>query len=270
MGWLTVTATVDASGFAPHAAGPAALSLPATHPNGRSHAGQPVPTYSTVLLAEWPHVVSVSTPPRGVAEPRSSAKSSRAPPKKARKPWVHVPAVYMPGMPSAAVDSRGAVPLAPVSSRTRGSPRHTGGDGDGVAVRLAVGAPLRVWLGVPVGVPVAPLEPEAVPEPLGVPVGLTVSVPVTVPMALLEPEAARVPVAEPLADALRRLATLTPRYVSRASTASVGASPLPPPPPPPAPPLPPPPPAASHSSTDSRSPLAMVLDGTSWLTLTSR
>jgi hypothetical protein len=247
MACVAVTATLDASGFPPHAAAPAALSLPATHPNGRSHAGHPVPTYSTVLLALCPHVVSVSVPPSGVADPRSSAYSSREPPKKARKPDAHVPDVYMPGMPSVAVDTRGAVPATPVSRRTSGSPRHTGGVGDGVAVRLAVGAPVRVPLGVRVGVPV------------GVRVG--------VPVALLEPVTVREPVAEPLADALRRLATLTPRYVRRASTASAGVPPvppLPPPVPPPVPPVlppplpplpPPPPPAASHSSTDSRSPL---------------
>ena len=66
-------------------------------------------------------------------------------------------------------------------------------------------------------------------------------------------------------DGLRRLATLRPRYVSRATT-SVGVSPPPLPPPPP----PPPPPAASHSSTDSRSPPVTRLLGTSWLTLTYR
>ena len=56
-----------------------AFSLPATHANGSAHVGQPVPTYSTVLLAVWPHVVSVSVPPSGVSLPRSSAYSNREP-----------------------------------------------------------------------------------------------------------------------------------------------------------------------------------------------
>ena len=80
------TVSEDASGFDAHTAVATtptppspALSLPARHPNGCAHVGQPVPTYSTVLLALWPHVVTVSTPPSGVVAPRSSAYSSRAP-----------------------------------------------------------------------------------------------------------------------------------------------------------------------------------------------
>ena len=71
-------ATVDASSLLPHV-GDAAWSLPATHANGSAHVGQPVPTYSTVLLALWPHVVMVSVPPSGVDVPSSSAYSSREP-----------------------------------------------------------------------------------------------------------------------------------------------------------------------------------------------
>ena len=55
------------------------MSLPALHANGSAHVGQPVPTYSTVSSAVWPHVVSVSVPPSGVVAPRSSAYSSREP-----------------------------------------------------------------------------------------------------------------------------------------------------------------------------------------------
>ena len=126
----------------------------------------------------------------------------------------------MAGCPDAAVDSGGAVPLTPVSRRTSGSPRHTGGDGDGVAVRVAVGLLVRVTLGMRV----------------------------------------RVPLPDGLLDGLRRLATLIPRYVRRVNR-SAGDSLLPP--------LPPPA-AASHSSTDSRSPLTMRLLGTSCVTLTNR
>ena len=70
-------ATADASMLLPHTG--AALSLPTTQPNGRSHVGQPVPIYSTVLLAVNPHVVSVSTPPSGVRLPRKIEYSSRKP-----------------------------------------------------------------------------------------------------------------------------------------------------------------------------------------------
>ena len=83
--------------------------------------------------------------------------------------------------------------------------------------------------------------------------------PVVLGVAVSDALRLAVAVAEPLLDALRRLATLSPRYVSRAMTAP-GASLAPPPPPP----------AASHSSADSRSPLAMALEGTSCVTLTSR
>ena len=61
-----------------------------------------------------------------------------------------------------------------------------------------------------------------------------------------------VPVALGDADALRRLLTLSPRNVRLARMAASA---------------PPPAPAASHSSADSRRPLAMVLDGTSCVTL---
>ena len=133
MGCEAVMASVDATGL-PTQAPSAALSLPVMHANGRSHDGQPVPTYSTVLLAVWPHVVSVSVPPSWVVDPRDSMYSSRAPGKKARKPLAHVPAVYMAGWPAAAVDSRGATPEEPTSNCVAGSPRHTGSVGEGEGV----------------------------------------------------------------------------------------------------------------------------------------
>ena len=57
-----------------------------------------------------------------------------------------------------------------------------------------------------------------------------------------------------LADGLRRLSRLRPRYVNRAMTSPVVSAP----------------PAASHSSTDSRTPLAMKFMGTSCVILVSR
>ena len=196
MDCVAVTSTLDDSPFPPHAA---ALSLPTMHPNGRSHAGQPVPTYSTVSLALWPHVVTVSVPPSGTPAPRSSAYSNREPPKNARKPLAHVPDVYMPGVPAETVDSRGEVPLAPISRRTSGSPRQTGGDGDGVAVRVAVGLRERVRLGVPDGVALllrdgrlsaADLQGSAMPPDENV-AGTSVS-----PPSPLYPQHATVPTAD--------------------------------------------------------------------------
>ena len=70
--------TADAPALAGHAL-PPALSLPARHPNGRSHDGHPVPTYSTVSLAVRPHVVTVSVPPGSAAAPRNSENTRRLP-----------------------------------------------------------------------------------------------------------------------------------------------------------------------------------------------
>ena len=217
---VAVTLAVDASSLPPQPA--AALSLPTTHPNGRSHDGQPVPTYSTVLLALWPHVLTVSVPPSGAVGPRNSEYSSREPGKKARSPAAHVPAVYMPGVPSTSADSGGAEPDAPASGRTLRIPRQMGdvgvgvgvgdrvpggvrlGVGDGVAepvldalpvpvcVSLALGLP--VWLDVPVG----ELVRVAVPERVGLdePVSelVRVTVPVRVGLGVPEVELVRVTV----------------------------------------------------------------------------
>ena len=181
MSCVAVTLTVDASGLPPHA-GAAALSLPATHPNGSAHVGQPVPTYSTVLLALWPHVVTVSVPPSGAVAPSDSEYSSREPWKKARSPEAHVPAVYIPGCPAADVDSAGAVPAGPVRGSRPGSPRQMGS--------VDVGVRELVWVGVPVALD------ESVPVPLRLPVELDDGVPVSV--ALMD----AVPVAEPVRETL--------------------------------------------------------------------
>ena len=86
--WLTVSASADASALLPHgaaapaapaAAGTPASSLPTRHPNGCAHDGQPVPTYSTVLSAVCPHVVTVSVPPSGVVSLSVHTYSSREP-----------------------------------------------------------------------------------------------------------------------------------------------------------------------------------------------
>ena len=182
--------------MAAHAAAAAASSLPARQLKGSAHDGQPVPTYSTVLLAVWPHVVSVSVPPSGASSPRLSAYSSRAPGKKAPSPAAHAPAVYMPGVPSAAVDRRGDTPLGPASGRTLASPRQMGALGEGVRVgggalrvRERVGALVPVALGE--GVPV--VLDEAEPLRLIVPVVLDEAVPVAlddavpVPLRLIVP-----------------------------------------------------------------------------------
>ena len=125
---------------------------------------------------------------------------------------MHVPAVYMSGRPAVSVDSGGAMPDAPASATTCGSPRHAGMDGVGVAggvpVRLPVPVALTVpvsealddgvpvWLPVPMAlddaVPVAELEPVRVPldvcEPVRLPDVLPVGLPkeLRVPVALMD------------------------------------------------------------------------------------
>jgi hypothetical protein len=151
----------------------------------------------------------------------------------------------MAGCPDVAVDSGGATPDVPLSAVMAGSPRHSGWLGDGELVAGDEREGVRA--------PVADSVAKALGEPVPVPLGDAVLVRLGVLLG--------VPLPDALADGLRRLATLTPRYVSRATTSS-GDSP---------PPAPPPlPPAASHSSADSRMPLAMVLDGTSSVTLAYR
>jgi len=66
---VAVMETVDASALLPQAS---ASSFPTRQPNGSAHVGQPVPTYSTVLLAVCPHVLIVSVPPSDVASPSDS------------------------------------------------------------------------------------------------------------------------------------------------------------------------------------------------------
>ena len=65
-----------------------------------------------------------------------------------RSPKVHVPEVYMAGVPSSAVDRNGAVPEVPDSDRTLTMPRQIGS----VAVGVRDGSAVRV--DVRVGVPV--------------------------------------------------------------------------------------------------------------------
>ena len=144
-----------------------ASSLPARHPNERSHVGQPVPTYSTVSLPERPHVDTVSRPPSGTS-PRKSEYTKRGPGKKVLKPTLQTPLVYMPGLPLLAVDSHGAVPLAPRSAVTYGSPRQMGDVGVGVRVRVALPVLDRVAVRVRV--------PEGVALALRVAVALAVVV----------------------------------------------------------------------------------------------
>jgi len=138
-----VIATVDANGLTAQA-GSAALSFPRLHANGSAHDGQPVPTYSTVLLTLWPHVVMVSVPPSGTVAPSDRKYTSRGPGKKELKPDAHVPDVYMPGVPSAPADCGGAVPAVPARARTLIIPRQIGCEGDALAVPVAAGEMLRV------------------------------------------------------------------------------------------------------------------------------
>ena len=132
------------------------------------------------------------------------------------------------------MESGGDTPAGPVSSRTAGSPRHTGDDGDGVGVGEVDG-----W---GVALRVAGGDGERVGVLVALPVELRV--PLHVPLPVPEAVARGVP------DGLRSDAMARPRYVSRATASS-------------------PPPAASHS-TDSSTPLLKLLLGISCVTLTSR
>jgi len=84
------------------------------HPNGWLHEGQPVPTYSTVLLAVSPHVLIVSVPPSTVASSSINLYTNRAPGENVLNPAVHEPDVYMPALASVVVvDSADTMPLLP-------------------------------------------------------------------------------------------------------------------------------------------------------------
>ena len=161
---MAVIETAAARALLPQRAPPCASSLPATHPNGCAHDGQPVPTYSTVLLAVWPHVVSVSVPPAGAAGSRYRAYTRRGPGKNVWKPAEHAPAVYMPPLPDAAVDARGVTPLSPARVMTVLSPpptRQTGRVGDGVRVDDNERVGEAEWVGVADGVDDGERVPEA-------------------------------------------------------------------------------------------------------------
>ena len=187
MGCVATTDTVDASALPPQP-GAATLSLPARQLKGSAHVGQPVPTYSTVLLALWPHVVSVSVPPSGVVSPRCSAYSRRDPGKNAPSPVAHEPAVYMTGCPDVADDSGGATPDVPDRGCRAGSPRQSGWLGDGERVVVDV----RVPDALPVGVRVADALPVGLRVPDALPVG--VRVPDALPVDVRVSDALPVPV----------------------------------------------------------------------------
>ena len=195
--------TLDAVGFDGHAPG-APSSLPAKQPNGSLQLGQPVPTYSTVLLRVWPHVVTVSVPPSAASSPRCSANTTREPGKNVLNPFRQEPAVYMPGVPTTPLTSAGTAPRVPDRGSTLRRPRQTGG----VAVPVALRVVAAVIVPVSDVLPVALCElvalvvevlvcegvPERVADCVGVPLrdGVDAAVPVRVPLPdsvmLREPE----------------------------------------------------------------------------------
>ena len=129
-------------------------------------------------------------------------------------------------------------------------------DGLAVCEPVALGLPVALDDGVPVCEPV-PLRlavalgdgvPVCEPVALRLPVALDDGVPVCEPVALGDQLGETLPVA--LSDGLRRLAMLSPRYIRLATATSASD--------------------ASHSSDDSSTPDAMVLEGTSCVTLASR
>lgn len=97
---VAVSVTVDASVLVGHRAS----SFPTKQPNGRSHVGQPVPTYRTVLLLVTPHVVRVRLPPSGVDVPSDKEYTSREPGKNVLNPVLHEPDVYIPKLPLISVE----------------------------------------------------------------------------------------------------------------------------------------------------------------------
>lgn len=157
-------------------------------------------------MAVVPHVVNFNVPPGAAPAPSDRAYTSREPGKKALKPDAQLPEVYIPGLPSSAVDRGEAAPLGPTRGSVRGRPRHMGGDevgdgvvdgvaeedlvtlGDGVALAVALGdgvpvrveEPVLVVVATAVGVRVPEVvdlgervwEPEAVPVRLPVEVGV--------------------------------------------------------------------------------------------------
>ena len=179
-------------GHAPPCPPSPASSLARTHWNDSVHVGQPSPTYSTVLSAVWPHVVTVSVPPSGAPGPRLRKYTSRGAPKKVEKePAGHEPDVYSPGVPHRTTSTRGATPDAPASVVTlvTGGRHMALGDGVRGGVRLPVA--------LPVGVPV--------PDGEGVPVVELVSVALGDGVAVAE----RVAVELAVADAVRDAVALT-------------------------------------------------------------
>lgn len=158
--------TVDARGLPGHAA---SSWLAAKQPNGVAHAGQPVPTYSTVSLAVAPHVVTFSVPPGATPAPSDREYTRRDPEKKVLKPATQLPDVYMLGQPASAVDRSGAAPVRPASGSVRGRPRQIGGeeDWDGVAHAVALGDGVPVRVEEPVLVTVAAAVGVRVPEAIG-------------------------------------------------------------------------------------------------------
>ena len=63
-----------------------ALSLPRMQANDPCVVGQPRPRYSTVSEDVWPHVVTVSVPPKTAPEPRLRKYTTRGPPKYVTRP----------------------------------------------------------------------------------------------------------------------------------------------------------------------------------------
>lgn len=122
---MAVNFTVDAKALPGH---DAASSFPTKQPNGRSHVGQPVPAYRTVLLWVTPQVVIVNVPPNGVAEPKDRENTNREPGKNVLNPVLHEPEVYIPKLPLNSVEYSGAEPLVPTRGSVLGRPRQIGGD----------------------------------------------------------------------------------------------------------------------------------------------
>jgi hypothetical protein len=200
-----------AGGSAAAAGSSPASSLPTRHAKGTAHDGHPVPTYSTVLLAVAPHVVTTSVPPSGVPTPRSRKKSARGPGNSADSPRAQLPEVYRPPTPAGPPRSTGAGnnPATPYSDVMGARDPHMGvWDTEAVGVAVADselvgdavtgGVRLRVGVAVDVreAVDVAVDERVAVGEGVGDGVAVAVRVPLADSDAVLDAVADCVAVAD--------------------------------------------------------------------------
>ena len=213
-----VSTAVDAPALGAQSGAPGssrASSLPTRQLKGSAHVGQPVPTYSTVLLAVSPHVLMVSVPPSCTPAPSDRNSSARGPTKNVDSPLTQLPDECSPATPAAPARSNASAAVEPASPLSvvmglRAAPHMLVPLGDGVAVRVRVGVVVRERLplleGVPVGDAVGVAAAVSDADVDGVSVGdadsdaVADAEPVAESVLLGVPDAEPVPVAERVDD----------------------------------------------------------------------